>query len=118
MTDGISLVVLGKTEKRLGVRLPVSLREYYLCVGKLELLKLPHHKHYDHAELRVEDGHLLFMEEKQRSVHWGIRVQDVAVDPEVWQRVRSKPPEWRSERLTFFNFILHLHDRQTGHGQA
>jgi hypothetical protein len=57
--------------------------------------------------LVIEDDHLLFMEENQAVVHWGIPLsQKRRADPEVWQGVNGDAARWYPEEMTFATFIL------------
>jgi hypothetical protein len=104
--DGASDARLRKSEKRLGTRLPASLRDYFLAAG-LASENCDHNRLFLPEELRVEGGHLLFMEENQAVVHWGIPLTAARkADPTVWQRVNGDAPQWFSEELPFSEFIL------------
>ena len=68
-----------------------------------------HNELYAPDGLAIEDGYLVFMEENQAVVNWGIREEDLSQpDPEVWQRVNSDPPEWYSENMPFSTFICKM----------
>src|SRR5947209_1078254 len=71
-TDGVTEGALKKCERRLGVRLPHSVGEYYLLAGRLDEMNKAHNLLFSPDELRVEDSHLWFMEENQAVVHWGL----------------------------------------------
>ena len=58
-------------------------------------------------ELTIEDGFLVFAEENQRFVDWGIPVPvGGAPDPVVWQRVNGKQSAWFSEDMPFSSFVI------------
>jgi hypothetical protein len=57
--------------------------------------------------LEIEDGFLVFMEENENVVDWGIPVPlGVAPDPAVWQRVNGEEPAWYAEEMTFSEFVV------------
>jgi hypothetical protein len=58
--DGFSEDELEGAEKRLGLRLPGLLREYYLLAGKREDINQAHNKLVHPDELQIEDGKLVF----------------------------------------------------------
>jgi hypothetical protein len=105
--DGTSEEVLAQAESRLGFCLPVALREYFLIAGNADDANRMHNVLFRPDELLVEDGYLVFMEENQAVVHWGIPVEHLhEPDPNVWQRVNGPEPEWYSEELPFSSFMI------------
>lgn len=113
--DGLSDTQISEAEKNLGFQLPASLRDYYRIAGNLSELNKPHNVLFDIAELFVDNDFLIFMEENQAVVYWGIKITDLAIpDPEVWQQVNSTPSEWYSEEMTFSEFIVQMVDSQFG----
>lgn len=82
------------------------MREYYLAAGEANRLNRAHNILFRPEELRFEQNYLIFMEENQAVVHWGIAMSDLAhPDPAVWQRVNGDSPEWYSEEMDFSTFI-------------
>ncbi len=95
-------------EGRLGLRLPVALRAYYRLAGEAEINTL-HNQLLPPEDLEVQEGHLLFMDENQGVVSWGVRVKDLgAPDPVVQQRNNTPPCRWFSERKRFTAFLTSL----------
>ena len=45
------------------------------------------------------------MDENQAVVSWGVRIEDPADDPIVWQRNNAPPTTWYSERKRFTAFL-------------
>jgi hypothetical protein len=104
--DGASDARLRESEKRLGMPLPPALRDYFLVAG-LASENREHNRLFLPEELLVEGGHLVFMEENQAVVHWGLPLAAARrADPIVWQRVNGGRPQWFSEELPFSEFIL------------
>src|SRR5258707_4552228 len=73
--DGLSERSVSAGERRLGIALPLLLREIYLRVGKRADLR-KYHRLLGPAELRVSANALLFFEESQQVVYWGIKLND------------------------------------------
>ena len=104
--DAIAPARLDTAERRLGFPLPASMRDLYLSAGAAPEFQA-HNALRTPETLDVEDGFLLFMEENQNVVDWGIRVPiDLESDPEVWQRVNGDQPEYYSEDTPFSVFII------------
>jgi hypothetical protein len=117
--DGVTGVALKQCERRLGVRLPAALRDYYLLAGRLDRLNRAHNRLFAPDELRVEDGHLWFMEENQAVVHWGMPVKRLsAEDPVVHQRANVDDARWFSEKMRFSTFLIRTYDWQAGFAEA
>jgi hypothetical protein len=77
-----------KGESALGVRLPEALREYYRVAGRLDEVNRSHHRLRTLDGLEIVGDYLMFMEENQDVLFWGIRVSDLShSDPDVWQTV-------------------------------
>src|SRR5947209_2066360 len=101
-SDGLAEAALRKCERKLGVQLPESMRQYYLLAGRLDQLNRSHNLLFCLDELRVDDGHLWFMEENQGVVHWAIPTKQLPKpDPMVYQRVNEDGAKWYSQRLRF-----------------
>ncbi len=112
--DGMDPTLLAACEQRLQLKLPVALREYYLLAGQLPLNQ-EHNRLYLADDLRIEDGKLLFMEENQYVVFWGMNVPQLQQpDPEVFQAVNASPLEWYSQEVSFSEFIIKMWRWQHG----
>ena len=106
-TDGTLEDELIRAESRLGFFLPVAVREYFLIAGNVDDANRIHNVLFRPDEFIVEGGYLVFMEENQAVVHWGIPVDHLnEPDPEVWQRVNGPEPAWYSEELPFSSFMI------------
>ena len=104
--DAVPEARLRRAEKRLGVALPGAMRDYYLLAGSAAENR-EHNVLFTPDELALEGGYLVFMEENQAVVHWGIPLSLTRrADPQVWQRVNADIPEWHSEDMTFSVFIV------------
>jgi hypothetical protein len=104
--DGVSALRLRKAEERLGFKLPGALREFYGLAGAARETRR-HNWLYEPEDLVVEQRYLVFMDENQSVVQWGIPVRLLRrTDPGVWQRVNGDRPQWYSERMVFSEFML------------
>lgn len=83
-------------EAELGLRIPEALRDYYLSVGKHELNRI-HNRVLPPEDLSVSQGRLVFMEENQCVVFWGVRARTTAIDPKVFQTMDVDDGDWRAE---------------------
>jgi hypothetical protein len=97
---------LEEAERRLGLPLPAVLRQYYLVAGRhplnlaLNELRAP-------SELSVEGDVLVFMDENQGVVLWGIAGSSLALeDPQVLQASTGAELRWYPEDDSLKNFLL------------
>jgi hypothetical protein len=106
--DGFKVAELAKSEKRLKLKLPLAFREYYEFAGKVPI-NTEHNILYSPSKLKIWKGKLLFMEENQRVVFWGLDTQELdQTDPQVFQAANSEPITWYSEQKPFSEFILSM----------
>jgi hypothetical protein len=81
-------------EKRLGVRLPGSLKEYYLVAGREKRINQLHNRLLPPEKLRIDSERLVFMEENQWVVYWGVpAVRETEPDAAVFQGVNRRDKE-------------------------
>ncbi len=117
--DGLSERKIREAEMRLKLKLPRSLREYYRVAGNLAGLNKQHNQIFDLSQIVVEEGYLIFIDENQSVVSWGIRIEDFSgEDPLVWQRNNSAPVEWHGEDMTVSEFIPAMFLWQSGMNEA
>jgi hypothetical protein len=106
--DGFEVTELSKCEKRLKLKLPLAFHEYYEIAGKAPI-NTEHNILYGPSKLKIWKGKLLFMEENQRVVFWGLDMQELdQTDPQVFQAANSEPITWYSEERSFSEFILSM----------
>jgi hypothetical protein len=107
--DGVEVDRLSHAERRLGHPLPAVLHALYGTVGALEELCLVHNRLLSPDELVLAEDHLIFMEENQGVVSWGVRAADLQrADPEAWQRNNARPIAWFSEEKTVSNLFASM----------
>jgi hypothetical protein len=110
--DGISNEALLQAEKKLKVKLPISLLQYYQVVGNIDKLNRYHNIIYNPKNFRIIDKKLVFMEENQSTCYWGINLKDLDKDdPIVFQGQifdAYEKIDWYSEKMTFSRFMTKM----------
>jgi len=80
--------------------------------GQLEINK-EHNNFYEPKELTNVNDKLVFMEENQAVVLWGMDIKALdQSDPEIFQASNQTPLIWYSEGLSFSDFIIKMWRRQ------
>jgi hypothetical protein len=107
----LSPKVLTAAERRLGVRIPAALRDYYLVAGRERRFGACHNRLLPPHEWRIDKHRLLFMEENQRVVWWGVSTRNPrSQDPPISQGVNDEPITWAREHRrcsAFLAVMLH-----------
>lgn len=75
--DGFTDAELDTAERRLGLRLPVALREAYRLFGRRADLTSSQDVLLTPDELHVLDGALVYRAENQGCAHWGVLLDDL-----------------------------------------
>jgi hypothetical protein len=70
--DGIPDQTIAAAEKKLGVRLPRALRDYYLVAGGERVLNRAFNRLCAPRDWELHKGKLIFLEENQTVVVWGV----------------------------------------------
>ena len=107
--DGQPEASISIAEARLGLRLPVVLRQYYLLAGRFDRFNRAHNQLLRPEEWSVDGGKLVFLEENQCVVFWGVDVGALTEDdPPVFQaeNVRDRPTEWYLELKRCSEFLI------------
>ncbi|MYV99717.1 SMI1/KNR4 family protein [Streptomyces sp. SID3343] len=91
--DGCDGAALDACEARLGLALPVAVRELYELLGRRGDLTSNQDVLLGPEKIYVEDGVLVFREENQGVCWWGVRLDDPSPDPAVIVRFDGAPPE-------------------------
>lgn len=117
--DGLAEEAIVAAEKRLNTTLPTALREIYLHAGKVPMLMDAFQHFYTPKDLKLESGCLVFMEENQGVILWGIKEHDLDnEDPEVFQVNPDDLTETYSEEKPlseFLRIILYYQAAQGGY---
>lgn len=112
--DGIPAAQLTKAENKLGIQLPKALRDYYLVACKEKIFNHSFNRLCSPSDWEVHSGKLIFFEENQTVVVWGVPAsKGAASDPVVFQcpLVRGELDKWYSEKIRcseFLKFMIHL----------
>lgn len=113
-TDGTSDERIAAAEARLGLVLPLAMRRFFAEAGDATVVR-QYHALATVEELTTADGFLLFMQENQGVVDWGIPLPELShAVPVVWQRVNGTEAEWYSEDMGFAEFMARALAWQVG----
>src|SRR5262245_51306813 len=107
--DGEPEPSVAQAEARLGLRLPAVLRAYYRLAGRHDRFNRAHNRLRRPGEWSVDGGKLVFLEENQCVVVWGVGVSgSPEEDPPVYQGtiIRGQPTEWHLEHERCSEFLL------------
>jgi hypothetical protein len=104
--DGISPAAVASAEQRLHCLLPAAVRAFYCTLGAIDALCTVHNRIRSLEKLAFEEDYLLFMDENQDVVSWGVRRRDIdQPNPPTWQRNNTPPTEWFAEEKSFTELL-------------
>lgn len=109
--SGFSETEITEAEQALGFKFPAVLREYYLSLGKNEAINHSHNRLLSpNAIYFTEDRYLIFYEENQGVVQWGIKEADLSLEnPSVWGNYDTVyESDWQQETKTLEDFFLSM----------
>lgn len=97
-TDGRSKVVVEREQRRLGVRLPKSLRDYYVVAGRERRFNSAINRLLSPQEWYVTKGKIAFMVGYQGGILYGVNAnRNPKDDPSVFRGFDDDPVEWKYE---------------------
>jgi hypothetical protein len=101
---------LSALELRLKITIPDVLRRYYKILGRNGHVNDSFNRLTSLGEIGFsEDGHLVFYEENQAVVLWGIAQEDIAAaNPPVYGTYDSNRAEWFMDSDTMEHFLLSM----------
>src|SRR5688572_27586130 len=70
--DGYPEEIVSEAERRLGIRLPETLRAFYLSAGRFDGFNLAHDRLLRPEDWSLDAGKLVFLVENQGVVVWGV----------------------------------------------
>ncbi|MBL4844796.1 MAG: hypothetical protein JKY65_04650 [Planctomycetes bacterium] len=105
-SEGVSKEEVDQAAAGLGCALESSLRAYYRCAGRADTLNSFHNEILVPQDWYLSEGHLVFMEENQGVVSWGLKV-DADEEATVWQR-NNTSGAWHSEEKPLLVFLEDL----------
>lgn len=118
-TDGISESTLRAAEKRFGIRIPKALADYYLVAGREQRLNCVYNRLLPPGEWFIDADHLVFMEENQAVVYWGVEVcRQPSSNVRLYQGVNGDPVIWHIEHERCSTFLLVMLHWQGAFGGA
>ncbi|BAP31242.1 uncharacterized protein CHSO_2205 [Chryseobacterium sp. StRB126] len=109
--SGFSETEIISVEQSLNIKLPAVLHEYYLAIGKNKTVNDSHNRLLSPNNFYfTEDRYLVFYEENQGVVQWGIKETDLHLDnPSVWGNYDTvHESDWQQETQTLENFFLSM----------
>ena len=91
-----------------GLRIPAALFDYYSVAGHHWINK-KQNRLRPIEELDWYVDWLIFMDDEQGLVSWGIHRQDLHMpDPMVWQGILGEEIDWFQEDLTLSEFLMEM----------
>jgi hypothetical protein len=109
--DGSAESRIAAAERRLGVRAPTALRDYFLVAGRERRFNCVFNRLLRPEDWFVDSHKLVFMEENQAVVYWGtLAASRPPSDPPAFQGVNGDPIEWHAEHercSVFLRVMLH-----------
>jgi hypothetical protein len=107
----LSSNVLTVAEKRLGVKIPKALRDYYLVAGRERRFNTCLDRLLPPSQWSLDKKRILFMEENQVVAWWGVSIRNPrAADPPISQVINDEPIYWLPEHRkcsVFLAVMLH-----------
>jgi len=99
-------VELDEIESKSNYRLPKALREFYLGIGTFDTILRACNRFYGPDDIVRMDDKLVFCEENQAVVYWGIDfAYQSEADPPVYQGINCEPMEWHIEAKSCSEFL-------------
>jgi hypothetical protein len=93
--DGVSANVMSAAERRLGVRVPAALRDYYAVAGRARRFNTSLNRLLRPSHWCIERQRLIFLEENQKVFWWGVSTRNPRLDdPPVSQGINDDPIVW------------------------
>ena len=109
--SGLPASTLAAAERRIGKRIPAALGDYHLVAGGERRFNTCHNRLIPPAKLSLVAGRLVFMDENQSVVCWGVPTSAVAAaNPWVWQGIGDDKIAWHPEGQRcdlFLTVMLH-----------
>lgn len=118
-TDAVDPHAITKAEQALGLAAPRALREFYLLAGNAHDVTTVYDQFLPPADWSVQEGKLVFVEENQDVVRYGVDCGPGAGDdPPIWITTTGDATEWHPVCDSCSEFIATLLVWQCGFGEA
>lgn len=103
--NGLSRRELEAALDESGVNIPTALADLYLAVGAVEDLMEAYYFIWDPDELEIQDGYLLFMEDEDESLTWGIPANTIS-SPDPLVSRRNEKGKWVPMDATVSEYLM------------
>jgi hypothetical protein len=116
-SHALPAAAIAKAEKRLGVRIPAALRDYYLVAGRERRFNTSCDRLLPPSEWFLDKKRLVFLVENQAVVLWSVSTSNPkAQDPAAFVAVNEEPYEWQQEhrKLSVFLAVTLHHQAVAG----
>jgi hypothetical protein len=105
-SEGLGDEAVARALERRRLTVPRALADYYAVAGRHPINR-EHNRLLPIARLQWHDDWLVFMEENQNVVVWGMARADVgSSNPMVWQCSNAEPPQWFAEDYRLSQFLM------------
>jgi uncharacterized protein (TIGR02996 family) len=106
--DGVSEKSVAEGERRLGVRLPRALRDYYLAAGRVDQFNQACYRLLPPREWELAAGKVVFLADDRSSAAGGVKANDPGGDdpPVFWGYVFEDRPSWRQHHKHCSEFLV------------
>jgi hypothetical protein len=106
-TPGVSAAEIAAAEERLGLQVPIALKEWYEIFGQLRDVWSVQDHFLPPAKWEIRSGNLIFIRENQAVVRWGTRLDDLGQpDPPVVVSDARGTDIWSIEGRTVSEFAI------------
>ena len=108
LTSGsaVSPAVISAAEKRLGIRVPRPLRDYYAIAGNEKRFNRSHNRFLAPKHWFVDKGRVAFLDENQSVCFWGVKIaEDITDNPPIFQGTVEDRISWFREHSKCSLFI-------------
>lgn len=100
-SDGYTLEEIQQVEDILGLKLPNALKDFYHCIGKIDMLTSSFERFLPLNELQKDDEKIIFLEENQNVCLWSTNT----LGDMVWIMADE---DWAIESMNLADFIQML----------
>lgn len=110
-SEGVDIQSLEVAEKKLNVKFPQTLKDFYLNVGRISLFTDAFEFFAKPKQIYIKSNKLVFLEENQAVLSWGIDLEDLGKDVvPVYHSPNIGDPEgeviWYAEALPLPDFLV------------
>lgn len=106
--DGLGEEVVEAKLAQRGLHVPTALFDYYAVAG-FHWINTKQNRFRPIDELDWYEDWLVFMDDEQGIVSWGIHREDLSSpDPVVWQGVLGEEIDWFQENSTLSRFLMEM----------